>query len=255
MTRFPFLEHDGPIAFAHRGGAAEFPENTMEAFEGAVRLGYRYLETDVHATVDGVLVAFHDTALDRVTDGTGAIADLPWSVVRTARIGGVHPIPRFDDLVAAFPQARFNVDVKLDNAVEPFVAAVRRTGVIDRLCVGGFSDRRLALLRRTLGPRLCTSLGPRAVASLRAASYGAPFAGDAARRAGACAQVPVRQGRVVLVDRRFVDAAHRWGMAVHVWTIDDRDEMDRLLDLGVDGVMTDRPSVLKDVLSARGAWR
>ena len=96
---WPFLDHPGPLAFAHRGGAGEWPENTMPAFEHAVGLGYRYVETDVHATADGVLVAFHDDALDRVTDRTGKIADLPWSYVAEARVDGREPIPRLDDLL------------------------------------------------------------------------------------------------------------------------------------------------------------
>lgn len=255
MAIHPYLDHDGPIAFAHRGGAEEFPENTMHAFESAVRLGYRYLETDVHATADGVLIAFHDEALDRVTDGKGRIADLPWSTVQRARIAGTEPIPRFEELVAAFPEARFNVDVKLDNAVGPFVQAVRRTGILERICVGGFSDRRTARVRAELGPGVCTSLGPKGIGALRAASYGAPFVGAAARRAGQCAQVPTNRGPVPLVDARFLRTAHRLGMKVHVWTIDDPAEMDRLLDLGVDGIMTDVPSVLKGVLQRRGTWR
>jgi glycerophosphoryl diester phosphodiesterase len=250
-----YLDHDGPIPFAHRGGAEEFPENTMHAFESAVRLGYRYLETDVHATADGVLISFHDEELDRVTDGKGRIADLPWSTVQRARIAGAEPIPTFEELVAAFPDVRFNVDVKLDNAVEPFVEAVRRTGIIDRICVGGFSDRRTARVKAELGPALCTSLGPKAIGALRAASYGAPYVGAMARKAGQCAQVPTNRGPVPLVDPKFVRTAHRLGMQVHVWTIDDPAEMDRLLDLGVDGIMTDKPSVLKAVLQRRGVWR
>lgn len=252
--RFAFLDHPGPIAFAHRGGAEEAPENSMRAFKAAVDLGYRYLETDVHATRDGVLVAFHDEHLDRVTDRTGVIAELPWDTVRRALIAGTEPIVRFEDLVSAFPAARFNVDVKRENAIEPLAEAIARTGIVDRVCVGGFSDKRINRVRALVGPALCTSLGPRGVAALRAASYGAPFAGAKARAAGACAQVPVKQGPLPIVDRRFVTTAHRLGLPVHVWTIDDPAEMDRLLDLGVDGIMTDRPSVLKQVLERRGQW-
>jgi glycerophosphoryl diester phosphodiesterase len=251
----PYLDHGGPIPFAHRGGAGEHPENTLPAFAAAVALGYRYLETDVHATADGVLLAFHDDRLDRVTDRTGVIASLRYDEVRPARVAGTEPIPLFAELLGAFPDTRFNVDVKSDAAVAPLVATIVRTDAYDRVCVGSFSDRRLAIVRAALGPRVCTTLGPRAVAALRAFAWWTPgTAREVTRRGGACAQVPVRFGRVPVVDARFVDAAHRLGLPVHVWTIDDPAEMERLLDLGVDGIITDRPQVLKDVLAHRGQW-
>lgn len=248
--QFAFLDQPGPIAFAHRGGACDAPENTMPAFEHAVRLGYRYLETDVHVTADGVLLAFHDDTLDRVTDRAGRIDQLPWAQVRHALVDGREPIVRFDDLLASWPDARFNVDPKHDGAVDALVETLRRADAVDRVCIGAFSDRRLARIRALLGPRLCTSLGPQGIARLRFASYGAPSGALPAP----CAQVPLRHGRIRLVDRRFVAAAHRRAMHVHVWTIDDRAEMERLLDLGVDGIMSDRPAVLRQVLEARGQW-
>lgn len=248
---FPFLDWPGPIPFAHRGGASEAPENTMPAFEHAVRLGYRYLETDVHLTADGELLAFHDDRLDRVTDRTGVIAELPWSQVRTALVDGREPILRFEDLLAAWPDVRVNVDPKHDAAVGPLAEALRRTGAVDRVCVGAFSDKRIARLQTLVGAALCTSMGPRQVARLVAASKRLP---SGARLSAPCAQVPVMQGPVPLVTQRFVDAAHRSGVQVHVWTIDDRAEMSRLLDLGVDGIMTDRPLLLKELLQERGQW-
>ncbi len=247
---FAFLDWPGPLPFAHRGGASEAPENTLPAFEHAVRLGYTYLETDVHVTADGVLLAFHDDHLDRVTDRTGEIAKLPWSVVREAKVDGREPIPQFEELLSSFPTARVNVDPKHDEAVEPLVAALRRCDAVERVCIGAFSDRRLARLRELCGPTLCTSLGPRDIAKLRAAS----IAGARLRLPAPCAQVPTTARGIPLVDRRFVDAAHRLGIQVHVWTIDDAAEMTRLLDLGVDGIMTDRPAVLREVLEARGQW-
>jgi glycerophosphoryl diester phosphodiesterase len=248
---YPFLHWPEPLAFAHRGGASEAPENTMPAFEHAVALGYRYLETDAHVTADGVLIAFHDDRLDRVTDRRGVIAELPWSEVQRARVDGREPIPRLEELLTAWPDVRVNIDPKQDGVAEPLAAAIIRTGSVDRVCVGAFSDRRIAVVRALVGPALCTSMGPREVAHLVAASRGLPGRG---RLRSPCAQVPPSQGRVALVTPRFVDTAHRLGVQVHVWTIDDRHEMVRLLDLGVDGIMTDRPQVLKDLLTERGTW-
>jgi glycerophosphoryl diester phosphodiesterase len=245
-----FLDHPGPIPFAHRGGAGDWPENTMPAFAGAVALGYRYVETDVHVTTDGVVLAFHDDHLDRVTDRRGVIGELPWSEVREARVDGREPIVVLEDLLATWPDLRVNIDPKHDAVVEPLAEVLRRTGSVHRVCVGAFSDRRLGRLRRMLGPDLCTSLGPREVAGLRIASLGI---GQSRTTAG-CVQVPVGFRRVPIVDERFLRTAHGVGLPVHVWTVDDPTEMDRLLDLGVDGLMTDRPAVLRDVLERRGQW-
>jgi glycerophosphoryl diester phosphodiesterase len=249
-SRWPFLDHPGPLAFAHRGGAGDWPENTMPAFAGAVELGYRYVETDVHVTADGVLLAFHDDRLDRVTDRTGLIADLPYQEVAAARVDGREPIPTLEDLLGTWPELRVNIDPKHDGAVDPLVEVIERTKSLDRVCIGAFSDRRLSRIRTRLGPELCTSLGPKETARLRGASFGLP----SGRLAGACAQVPRHTRGVTLVDRRFVHAAHGRDLQVHVWTIDEPDEMHALLDIGVDGLMTDRPAVLRDVLQARGEW-
>lgn len=251
----PFLDHPGPIAFAHRGGAGDAPENTLAAFAAAVELGYRYLETDVHATADGILVAFHDQRLDRVTDRRGLIAELPWAEVARARVAGREPIPRLEELLETWPQVRVNIDPKHDAAVEPLVTVLRQPGVLERVCVGSFSGPRLARLRAVFGSGLCTSLGPRGVVGLRLDSWGAPGAGACVEAEHAdCVQVPVRRGIVPLVDRRFILAAHRRGLPVHVWTVNEPAEMVCLLELGVDGLMTDRPALLREVLTARGQW-
>jgi glycerophosphoryl diester phosphodiesterase len=247
---WPVLDHPGPLAFAHRGGASDAPENTLPAFAHAVDLGYRYVETDVHVTADGVLVAFHDDHLDRVTDGTGLIADQPWREVRRAMVDGLEPIPLLEDVLGTWPALRVNVDPKHDAAVEPLAEVLQRTAAVERVCVGAFSDARLDRLRRLVGPRLCTALGPDDVARLRTDREG----DGPGEVAGACAQVPTSYGEVTIVDERFVADAHDRGIQVHVWTIDDEEEMVRLLDLGVDGIMTDRPAVLKAVLEARGEW-
>lgn len=247
---FAFLDWDAPIPFAHRGGASEVPENTMPAFEHAVRLGYRYVETDVHVTSDGVLLAFHDDVLDRVTDGHGRVDQLPWSIVQKAKVDGREPIPLLEDLLGCWPELRVNIDPKHDGAVHALVEVLQRCDAVDRVCVGAFSDRRLGRVRSLLGPRVCTSLGPRSIARLRAASYGVPTG----RFPSPSAQVPTGARGIPLVDARFVRCAHTRNIQIHVWTIDDPDEMIRLLDLGVDGIMTDRPAVLREVLESRGQW-
>jgi glycerophosphoryl diester phosphodiesterase len=253
----PFLDHLGPIAFAHRGGSAEAPENTYAAFAHAMSLGYRYLETDVHATSDGVLVTCHDPTLERVAGRPLAIGQVPWSQLKAVRIAGTEPVPRLDELLAAWPEARFNVDAKHDSTLQPLAALLARGDLMDRVCVTSFSDGRLRWLRGRLGPRLCTATGPRQVTTLRVASL-LPGWRRPSRPAGLAgtyaAQVPQRWGGLTLVDRRLVCTAHRAALAVHVWTVDDVDAMERLLDMGVDGIMTDHPSRLRRVLEGRGCW-
>jgi glycerophosphoryl diester phosphodiesterase len=222
----------------------------MPAFAAAVELGYRYVETDVHVTADGVVLAFHDDQLDRVTDRTGVIAELPWREVRTALVDGREPIPLLEDLLASWPDLRVNIDPKHDAVVEPLATVLMRTGATSRVCIGSFSDRRIDRLRSMLGTGLCTSLGPAGVARLRAASFGIGHR----RPDGCCVQVPVRTRGVTIVDERFLRTAHALDLPVHVWTIDDADEMERLLELGVDGLMTDRPAVLRRVLEHRAQW-
>ena len=251
MKRFPFLEADGPIAFAHRGGAGPFGENTMRAFRNATKLGFTYLETDVRSTADGVAVLFHDAALDRITDGRGRVDRLKWRQTRTALVGGTDRIVRLDELLEELPEARLNLDPKSDDAVEPLVSVVRRAGAVDRVCVCSFSDRRTRRVRRLLGESLCVGGGPVGIAKLVAASWRLPVGADLGYHA---AQVPLYAKSVPVVRPGLLVAARRRGIAVHVWTIDDEAEMHRLFDLGVDGIMTDRPEVLRKVMIDRGHW-
>jgi glycerophosphoryl diester phosphodiesterase len=261
--RHAFLGSGAPLAFAHRGGAGEAPENTLPAFATAIALGYRYLETDVHLTRDGVLVAFHDARLDRVTDRSGAIAELGIADVEAADAGhaftpdggrsfpfrgaGIR-VPRLEELLVRWPDARINIDPKSDAGVTPLVELIKRMAAWDRVCIGSFSDRRLARVRSLSGGRACTSMGPRAVTVARAVAT----SGWMPRQGADCVQVPVRFGRVGIVTARFIRAAHRARLPVHVWTINDEATMHQLLDLGVDGVMTDQLALLRDVLAARG---
>ncbi|RZU31675.1 glycerophosphodiester phosphodiesterase [Blastococcus saxobsidens] len=252
-ARFAYLDAPTPLAMAHRGGAIEHLENTMPAFQACVEMGYRYLETDVQVTADGVLVAFHDPTLERVTSQPGRIDALRWAQISEARIGGREPVVRLEDLLAAWPDVRFNLDIKAAGVLAPLVRLVRRMQVADRICLGSFSDARIAAARRLFGPSVCTSLGPRGVAALRLSSYSPRAAGLVRIQAG-CAQVPLQLGGRALVDERFLAAAHARGLQVHVWTVDDPVEAEAMLDLGVDGIMTDRPAMIRELLEKRGQW-
>jgi glycerophosphoryl diester phosphodiesterase len=255
-ARHPFLDVAGPVAMAHRGFSLDGLENTMTAFAAAVDLGLTHVETDVHATRDGVVVAFHDSVLDRVSDGRGAIADLTWADLRSVRVGGAEVVPRLADLLSTWPRLRVNIDVKDWPAVTPVADVLAGVGALDRVCVASFDDRRSAAVQRLLGPRLATSLGRRAV--LRwwlAATSRARWAQRLVPvPAGAVAvQVPAGAGPLRVVTPGSVDLAHRLGLQVHVWTVNDAAEMHRLLDLGVDGLISDRSDTLRQVLTERAA--
>jgi glycerophosphoryl diester phosphodiesterase len=245
-----FLDLPRPHAFAHRGGAGQvFPENTWRAFEHAVGLGYGYLETDVHATADGVLVAFHDRRLNRVTDGSGRIAQLPYRRVAAARIAGTDPIPLFEDLLTAWPGIRFNIDIKDAPAVRPLADVLDRTGAWDRVCVTSFSAQRLAAARRVMSRPVCMSTSPVGIGALWLGVPHDIVAARCARLSVRCTQVPI-----LIATGPYLRRAHAAGLAVHVWTVNDRSEMVRLLDLGADGIMTDQTDLLREVLLARGQW-
>ncbi len=244
-----FLDHPTPIAFAHRGGAAHFPENSWRAFEHAVKLGYAYLETDAHASADGVLVAFHDKTLDRVTDRTGAIASLPIKQVAAAKIAGTDSIPLLEDLIGAWPDVRFNIDVKDAPAARPLADLMRRTAAWDRVCITSFSSARLSATRRLLDRPVCMATSPIGCAALRSGFPARQLARTFAARSVRCAQIPIG-----LATGPFIRRAHDAGLAVHVWTINAADVMSSLLDLGVDGIMTDQTELLREVMISRGQW-
>jgi glycerophosphoryl diester phosphodiesterase len=245
-----------PLALAHRGGSGTAGnvgiENSLAAFAHAYGMGYRYLETDVRASSDGVVYAIHDEALDRLTGTPDPVASLDAEALDLQRLDQREPFARLEALYEAFPDARLNIDVKSDEVVEHACAVVEACAAADRTCLASFSHARLTRIRRRL-PAVSTSASSREVALVKLL----PLA--LLRRLGRppyiCLQVPVDRGPIQVVTKSFVRKAHALGLQVHVWTIDDPDQMTRLLDLGVDGIITDRTDLLKDVLVARGTWR
>jgi glycerophosphoryl diester phosphodiesterase len=245
------------LALAHRGFDRSGRENSMLAFGAARDLGVTHVETDAHVTADGVAVALHDAHLDRTTDATGAVADLPWDVVRHARIGGTEPVPRLDELLGTWPDLYVNIDVKAEGAEAAVAEAIERTRSHDRVLVTSFSARRRRRTLDRLTRAVATSAGQNEIiAFLAAAALPDAAALSAARRALRnvdCLQVPERQVLRV-VSPRTIALAHMVGRPVHVWTVDAPGDMQRLLDLGVDGLVTNRADLLRGVLADRGSW-
>ncbi|MDP9389589.1 MAG: glycerophosphodiester phosphodiesterase [Actinomycetota bacterium] len=272
----PWLERR-VLNYAHQGGAREAPSSTMHAMRAAVAVGAHGLELDVHATADRRLVVCHDATVDRTTNGTGRIADLtlaevqaldnaywwvPGSVVDHAADPGAYPlrgrapadpdlrIAELREVLEAFPATFVNLDIKQTAPeVEPYedllADLLHEVGRTDDVIVASFSDEATAAFA-ALAPEVSTSAGTTATAEF----YFAVVEGrDPPPTRHHALQVPPEYAGVRVVDERFVASAHRHGLAVHVWTIDDRDEMKRLLAAGVDGIMTDRPTLLGEVLA------
>jgi glycerophosphoryl diester phosphodiesterase len=252
-----------PVAIAHRGSRLLWPENTMEAFSGAVSLGFRHLETDLHLTRDGTLVCLHDHTVDRTTDGSGPVRELDFDELGRLDAGYRHSgteglefrgkgirVPTLEEAVLTFPDVSFVVDLKTEDLVVPLIALIDRLGLHDRLIVGSFSDRRLDEFRAVADGRVATSTG----AALSRSWVLASRMGRGVRCDAAALQLPRRSRGVRVVDSRLVTAAHDRGLQVHVWTVNHPAEMAELLDLGVDGIITDRPDLLKAVMIERGTW-
>lgn len=242
----PFFHHDGPIPLAHMGGRGEEAENSAAAFANAVRLGYRHLDIDLQATSDGVLVAHHDESLERLTGLDAAVADLTWEQVSELRLPGGQPLARFDELIEIHPEARWNIELKDDGSIEPTIDLIRRHAMDLRVCLNTFNDLRLRRIRKAaadLHPAYSTPIA--ATLLLKVLSYVPvvpyPTSADAT-------QAPVEDRGIKVLDRRFVERAKRAGLVVIVWTINDVDEMRRLLDVGVDGILTDNPTILMSLL-------
>jgi len=262
----PFLQGPRPLAFAHRGGSLLWPENTMVAFGGAVEMGYRYLETDLHATRDGALVLIHDDTLERTTDGSGFVWHHTLAELKhfdagyhfSPDGGRTYPyrgqgvtVPTLEEVLDTLPDVRVNFEIKQQEppVVGAVVDFIERKGVQDRVLVASFRDRVVKEFRSASGGAVATSAAQGEALRFWLASR---LRLERLLRVRYDAlQVPARHGSLTVVDRRFVAAAHRRGLHVHVWTVDEPAEMRRLLALGVDGLMSDRPDLLREVVDAK----
>jgi glycerophosphoryl diester phosphodiesterase len=245
-------EGSGPLAIAHRGGGALAPENSLAAFGLASALGLRYLETDVRVTCDGELVCFHDDTLQRVTSTTGLVRSRSLRELRALRINGVEPIPKFDEALDAFPSQCFSVDLKDQDAIAPLVKSLRRRGVAERVCIAGAWDGWLAQVRDQV-PEVATALGWRSLSALLLCAQTGVRPPKALATAP-FAHVPVKLGKIPIFIERLVAMSHDLGVQVVTWTVDEPVVMRRLLDAGVDAIITDRPDVLREILLSRDQW-
>ncbi|WP_311777375.1 glycerophosphodiester phosphodiesterase family protein [Trueperella abortisuis] len=240
-----------PTVLAHRGGGNEAPENTIVAFHAMRERGFRYVESDCHVTADGTVIILHDPILDRLTDASGPVSSWSWRDLRHVRDHSGNPLVRLDDLLEEFPDMIFNLDAKNNATALPMVETIRRQNAAHRVSLASFSELRLTRMRRRL-PGVRSSMGTSAIARLvlaakgpRALAYRLP----GPERGVECVQVPELFKTIQVVDEKFVALAHARGLAVHVWTVNDAADMRQLLELGVDGLITDEPTLARSVIS------
>ena len=255
MTSLPaYYQPTGTVtASAHRGFSLDGLENSMAAFQAAVDLGLRYLETDAHGTADGIAVALHDHTLDRTTDSHGTVGSLPWASVRRAKIGGVEPVPSLEEVLGTWPEVHVQVDVKSASGIEPIAHAIERTASHDRVCVASFSTRRRRATVARLSAPVAQSAGTAEVSRLVAGTWVRDSRAGARPHADSF-QLPVSMAGIRIVTPAVIEAVHRAGKQIHVWTINDTAQMAQLLDMGVDGIITDRADRLRALLEERGQW-
>lgn len=241
----PYLVDGNPKVLAHRGASARHPPgNTFEAFDAALAAGADHIETDVHATSDGAVVVFHDDVLDDATTCEGTIAQYTWRELSSCRyfVDGQMTetgLVLLGDVLERYPDAYFNIDAKTDDVVEPLAELLHARDMRDRVCVASFGLRRLRRLRRSLGPGWCSALSQPEIVTIRVLSWlriPLPRLGDAV-------QLPRTFKGITATDRRLVNACHDAEIAVHVWTVDDEQEMRRLFEMGCDAVITNRPDI------------
>lgn len=255
----PVIADGKPLVFAHRGGGDEVAENSQAAFHHMRQIGVRHIETDVHCTLDGKVVVHHDDIVDRTYDGSGKVAELTWDQIRQMRNKAGERMPLLSEVLDEHPDLWFNIDAKTDAVVDPLLQVLQQHNAFGRVMLASFSEKRLKKIRRKARGQVSTSLGIAAVLRLLAAAQSATHPGSwripGPHMGVRAVQVPHYQGPVPVVTPRFIAAAHTLGLAVHVWTINDVDEMAELVDMGVDGLVTDRPSAAKNLLLQRGIWR
>lgn len=244
-----------PRILAHRGLAVDVPENTLASFAAALAQGALYIETDVHASRDGQAMIAHDESLERVAGVTGAVAEFTADELHELDLGGGHRMPTLTEALLAFPEARFNIDVKSAGAAVAIARAVTDAGALDRVLITSFSSARRATTVRLLPGVASSASAPRFVLILILAKLGILPVVPWAVRGVDAVQVPTRAGRLSVATLRVIRALHRAGLEIHIWTVNDPSEMERLLGLGVDGIVTDRADLAFDMLRRRQLGR
>ena len=241
----PYLDYQGVAVLAHRGGSIESLENTIESFHYSESLGCEFIETDVQVSSDGIPYIFHDETLIRLLDRDDVFSSLHSSEIDNLKIFDEHSIPKLETVLRIFPNMKFQIDVKTDEVAMPALAVIQENNAMDRVCIASFNSKRLSLVNNNY-PNICISMGPNEVAKMLLSSFGLYKKSIL----GNCLQIPIYEYGIKLVTKRFVKFIHSKGLKVCVWTINDEKTFKYLIDIGVDGIITDKPKLLFEVLDS-----
>ena len=246
----PFFQDYSFYGFVHRGGDEVETENTIEAFKYSSDLGFVFIETDVQATKDGHVVIFHDATLRRMAGVNKSIKELTLKEINEIDLLDGGKIPLLSEALETFPNLRFNIDIKTEDALEETIQIIKKMNFLDKTCLASFSSSRLKRIKRLAGPEACISSGQMDIFKMMCQSVGIGLKPTKSQ----CAQIPLKQWGVPVLTKKFIEIAKMQNKLVHVWTIDDKNQMFELIEFGVDGLMTDKPSVLKEAMIEKGLF-
>ena len=241
-----YLNYSGVAVLAHRGGSIESFENTIESFYYSQSLGCKFIETDVQISSDGIPYIFHDETLKRLTGISKKFSSLDSNEIDRLRIFKSHKIPRLDETLQTFPDMCFQIDVKTDEVAMPALEVIHKCRAEDRVCIASFNSSRLSKVNNKY-PEICLSMGPNEVGKMLLSSFGLykkTIMGD-------CLQVPMYYYGIKVVTKRFIDFIHSKGLKICVWTINDEKTFRKLIEMKVDGIITDKPKLLYEVLNSK----
>ena len=250
LPKFSFLNKNCFMGFAHRGGSDAYKENTLESFTFAYRLGFKNFELDVRASADGHVFVCHDDNLDRILGEPIILSKLSSNEIRSLEGSHGHTIPTLKSVLEEFPDVQLNIDAKSWKVVRPLCEVIRETNSYNRICIGGFNDLRIYSIIRQLGSSVCYSLGPVGVMCC----YLAFIANKNFKVNAGCLQIPEAVFGYNFASKKFIEFAHRSGLLVHIWTVNKESRMRKLIDFGVDGIMTDNCIGLKKVMQEYELW-
>jgi glycerophosphoryl diester phosphodiesterase len=240
-----YLNYSGVAVLAHRGGSLESYENTIESFHYSNNIGCKFIETDVQLSSDGIPYIFHDDTFLRLLGKNIIFNSLDSSEIDKLRLFENHPIPKLDTVLKTFPDLYFQIDVKTDEVAMPALEVINKCNAEDRVCIASFNSTRLQNVYNKY-PEICLSMGPNEVLKMLLSSFGLyrkSIIGD-------CLQIPIYQYGIKLVTKRFVEFVHKKGLKICVWTINDETTFKNLIDIGVDGIITDKPKLLFETLES-----
>ena len=224
--------------FVHRGDATIYTENTIEAFKEAAILGFQYIESDLRRTKDGKIITFHDPRMQRITGSRANINEMTLANIRMQRLPKKERIPTLDELLEEFPETFFNLDLKVSGMVAEVLKKLKTHNAEDRVCLGSFSSNTIREIN-SMNPKINTSMGQSQVALFRFFNI---------KNDSNAIQIPVKWMGIKVLTKEFLNTCHENGLKVHVWTINEETSMQNLINMGVDGIMTDNPSALMKLM-------